>query len=368
MLTSKKNVLKPLIASRDGVHLTAYLVNRGDLIDLKSQLRTVIDETYEWLCGVKTVDERKKFLEPLDSLLHDSRIFKQMKGNVGVFRNEESFRVLNVPVDVEQSCQVATTFHVKPLLRWIQADQEFLFIGLEKETAHIYFGSQESFKLIDVIVFTDSHYKADSTLFSLNEVIFKLTKSFKPKIFMAGEFTLIQKFLKDIKYKNIVKPPISNVFTVRDAASLCDIIRQTLRDQSKKSFENTIQEFKLAEEGHRLQKNIFQISKAVVAGKVRKLIVTDELSIFGKIDVQSGGLAIHPFDLDHEDDCILDDLAQIVLNQGGDVVVAKRDEIPSGRPILAILDDDIHHIEKTEYLKIRKPLDKFVGSLKIFVG
>ena len=74
---------------------------------------------------------------------------------------------------------------------------------------------------------------------------------------------------------------------------------------------------------------------------MRKIIVTDELSIFGKIDPKSGGLAIHPFDLDHEDDCILDDLAQMVLSQGGEVIVAKRDEIPKGRPILAILDDEV---------------------------
>ena len=97
-------------------------------------------------------------------------------------------------------------------------------------------------------------------------------------------------------------------------------------------------------------KNIFQISKAVVQGRVRKLIVTDEISIFGKIDRNSGGVAIHPLDLDHEDDCILDDLAQMVLSQGGEVVIAKRDEIPKGRPILAILDDEASSLEKTEDL------------------
>lgn len=47
MLTSKETSLKTLLESENGVHLTAYLVNRGDLIDLKSQLVTVINEPHE---------------------------------------------------------------------------------------------------------------------------------------------------------------------------------------------------------------------------------------------------------------------------------------------------------------------------------
>ncbi len=89
--------------------------------------------------------------------------------------------------------------------------------------------------------------------------------------------------------------------------------------------------------------------------------MTDEMSIFGTIDKKTGGLALHSFDLDHEDDCILDDLAQMVLSQGGEVVIAKRDEIPKGRPILAILDDDGLVIEKTEDLQAFEVLQERFG-------
>ncbi len=378
MLTSKQTTLKPLLESKDGVHLTAYLVNRGDLIDLKSQLRTTISEAYEWLNPVMSSEERNKFLEPLDSLLNDARIFKQMKGNIGIFRNEDSFRVLNIPVDIEQSCQVATSFHIKPLLRWLQGDQEFLFLGLERDSAHLYLGSQDSFKLIDSILFPEffktkeslSDYmslkkarqnkvKESETFTWLNEWILELTKGSKPRLFVAGETSMVQALNRSLNYKNTVKTPISNSFAKQSASEQCQMIRKILKDESKKSLEKAILEFRFAEEGNRTRKNIFQISKAVVQGKVRKLVVTDELSIFGKIDRNSGGLAIHPFDLDHEDDCILDDLAQMVLSQGGEVVVAKRDEIPKGRPILAILDCDGESLEKTEDLQYEVLQERF---------
>jgi len=378
MLTSKRMTLKPLLESANGVHLTAYLENRGDLIDLKSQLRDVISQSHEWLNPVMTSDVRNKFLEPLDALLLDARIFKQMKGNIGIFRNEDSFRVLNIPTEVEQSCQVATSFHVKPLLRWLQSDQEFLLLGLNNDSAHLYLGSQDSLKIIDSILFPEFFRereafegylslkesrkrkdKEEETFAWLNEWISGLTKNSQPKLFVAGEKTLVESLNRNLKYQNMIKAPVANAFNQQKVAEICQAVRKLLKNDSRELLERALLEFRFAEEGNRAQKNIFQIARAVVNGRVRKLIVTDELSIFGKIDGKSGGLSIHPFDLDHEDDCILDDLAQMVLNQGGEVIVASRDEIPKGRPILAILDDDGTTIEKTEDLQREALQERF---------
>jgi hypothetical protein len=378
MLTSRKMTLKPLLDSNDGVHLTAYLVNRNDLIDLKSQIRTTLADATDWLRDAMSTDELKKFLEPVEALLNDARIFKQMKGNIGIFRNEESFRILNIPIDIEQTCQVATSFHVKPLLRWIQGDQEFLFLGLEKQAAYLYLGSQDSFKLIDSIVFPDffktkenvtddislkstrqKKTKETETFKWLNEWILDLTKNSKPKLFIAGEPSLIEALNKSLNYIKAIKTPVTQTFSQFNASEPCQKIRKILKIDSKQSLEKALLEFRFAEEDNRAKKNIFQISKAVVQGKVRKLIVTDELSIFGKIDKKSGGIAIHPADLDHEDDCILDDLAQMVLSQGGEVIVAKRHEIPKGRPVLAILEDDSQFLEKAEELQYEVLEERF---------
>lgn len=367
MLTSKQTILKPLLESEDGVHLTAYIVNRGDQMDLKSQLKKVIGDSYEWLQSAISIEERKRFLEPLDDLMLDTRMFKQMKGNIGLFRTLDFFRVLNIPVDVEQSCHVATSFHVKPLLRWLQADREFVLLGMEEDSAHLYVGSQDSFKLVDSILFPDLRetrqrkVKEDETFSWLNEWINDLTKTTKPKLFVAGEKSKVDGLNRHLRYKNMMKTPVANFFGQRNVSDICAIIRKQLKVESKNALEKSLLEFRFAEEGNRTRKNIFQISKAVVQGRVRKLIVTDELSIFGTIDRKTGGIAIHPYDLNHEDDCILDDLAQMVLSQGGEVIIAKRDEIPKGRPILAILDDDGLAIEKTEYLQAFDVLQERIG-------
>jgi hypothetical protein len=380
MLNTKRTTLKPILESADGVHLTAYLVNRGDLSDLKLQLQESINSAYEWLNPVMSIDERNKFLEPLDSILKNSTMLKDMRGNIGLFRNKDFFRILNIPIEVEPICQVATSFHVKPLLKWLQIDQEFLILGLEKDYAHLYLGGQSSLKLIDLILFPEAiKQKSDpvdhtdfidqklkraienETFIQLNELISQLTKQTKPKLFLAGEKSLVRKMKRRLTYENAVATPISFSFDSKMIGDLCKNVRMIMREYTKRKFEKGLFDFRLAEDGELAQKNIFQIARAVVKGRVRKLLISDDINIFGKIDKKTGGISIHPFALDHEDDDLLDDLAQMVLSQGGEVLVAKKDQIPKGRSILAILDNDEKELERIEWSRNQDFLQERFG-------
>jgi len=343
MIASKRNTLRPLIESANGIHLSVYLVNNGDLIYVKAQLREALRQAQDCLLPVMNNEECSRFMEPLDSLLKDSRMFKQMKGNIGIFRNQDSFRMINIPVAVEHLCQIATSFHIKPLLKWLQSDQEFLLVGIDDQAARLYIGSQDSFKNLDSLIFPKSIETPEVVDLMnpwLKEWLSLIAKDFKPDLFFAGDKSLVRSFTEQLNYSSAVQSPIFESFDPSNVGEACLAVRKLLKVEAQKAIERSLQEFRFAEADNRTRKNLFQIAKAVIQGRVRKLIVSDDLSIFGKIDKVSGGLAIHPCDLDHEDDDILDDLAQMVLSQGGEVVVASQDEIPKGRPILAILDDE----------------------------
>ncbi|MCB0422427.1 MAG: hypothetical protein KDD61_15615, partial [Bdellovibrionales bacterium] len=146
MFQPKELSLKTIIRSKGGVHLTSYLENRGSLVQLKKQIRQSIEVATEHLSSVMPEEELKRFLSPLNQLLQDSKILKSFTLNIGLFRTRDSFRMLGIPVDIDHICVVATSFHVKPLLRWIQTDKEFLLLGLEKGSASLYLGSQSSAK------------------------------------------------------------------------------------------------------------------------------------------------------------------------------------------------------------------------------
>ncbi len=358
MISNKKTALKFLLESKDGLHLTAYLDNSGGAGRLRDQIRESLIVAREFLKNTLPPAEIDRFLEPIQKLSGDKKLLKEMNGNVGLFRTATSFRILNLPVTVEQICVVATTFHVKPLLRWMQVDHDFLLLGLDRRAAFLYQGNQQSFRCIDSIEASDNdQLRLEEVAIWMNEWLMDLARDAKPKLFLAGDGPLAVELPEELAYPNTYSRPLGGPFRQNSAASLCYDVRQTLIQEARKTLESALVEFYLAEDLKLGKRNIFQIAKAAIQGRVRKLIVADGIQIFGKMDPKTGGLAIHPADLDHEDDDLLDDLAQTVLAKGGEVIVAKRDEIPKGHPILAIIDRPTG--ESTQTLPVGQPTLEF---------
>lgn len=343
MIVNARESIKDILESTDGVHLTAYLVNRGDLADLRRQIRSVVAEARKFLAPIVAGEKRRRFLRPLEGLLLDARVLREMSGNIGLFRTKHFFRILSVPVPVETTCVVATSFHVKPLLRWMQQDQSFLLLGLEKGGAHLFYGTQASLARVDSLMLpimhpTDRRPASDGGGLAIHEWIEDIVADARPELFVAGEERLTSVFFEGSRYARTRKQPISPAFSEDRVAKIVAAIRSRLRLEAAQRIEDVFKEFRLAEETNASGKDIHQIAKAAVRGGIRKLIVADGIEVFGKLDASNGGLRIHPFELDHEDDDLLDDIAQTVLRQGGEVIVAPRDEIPKGRPILAIFN------------------------------
>jgi hypothetical protein len=379
MVFDKKKALQSILESTDGIHLTIYLENQGNREGLLLQLKECIQEAHEFLQPVMTIEERMSFLEPLDSILGDKRIFENMQGHLGLFRTKEALRVLSIPIEVKRQCHVANSFHVKPLLRWMQIDKEFFMLDLSNESVSMYFGNQSTFQKIGELWFTNkwpitkqlgtikksrkitTEMKIEQLVDWISEV-WKLSPSqSQPIMFVHGEMKLGSRLSR--LSKNVQQVERLSQNKKMDIARACAFVRDFLRLESAKMIQKTLIEFRVADELNLTKKNIFQIAKAAVQGKIRKLVVAEEVNIFGKVDRETGGLALHPFDLDHEDDDILDDIAQAVLSNGGEVIVVSKQDIPQGRPAVAIvagegidIDDQIEDLRK----KLKKENDSDV--------
>lgn len=338
MLVTREKLLKDLLQSHEGIHLTAYVPHSGRTEDVKLHIKSCIDQAYDFLNPVLSEEDRHKFLEPLMNLWIDDRLMSRLNGNIGLFRTRSAFRILSLPVPVDPQCIVATSFHVKPLLRWMQEDRLFLLLGLTPEAAHLYLGSQHSFTWVGSRPLPK--FDRIASLRRVDEWVSQLSHEARFRLFIVGDSDHTRDYCKVSNYPRLVREPVAENFEHSQVSQALQIIRELHLQETSSVWEKAFFEFRLAEEEGRTRRNIFQIAKAAVEGRVRKLIVAEGVEIFGKLDHQTGGLAIHPCDLDHEDDDLLDDLAQTVLQQGGEVVIADREQIPKGRPILAILDSD----------------------------
>lgn len=351
MLGTKENALRSIINSESGVHVTVYLENSRDEAWIQDQMRNAISVATECLSPVCDPATTKKLLDPLQKILLNPKLVMSIRGNIGIFRTINSFRIVRLPVEVNHLCVVSTSFHVKPLLRWIQGDQDFLLLAFDSPNAYLYFGNQSKMELVESFLLTNTSAQSASgqgdsgkdffddrsSLQWIDLRIRELTKKSRPNLYLVGGAASIRAYQKVSTYSQLIKHPLSDKFDLNSLEKIHSLIRNNLIEYSKLRIESALLEYRWADQYNLARKNIFQIAKAVIAGQVRRLIVAEDIEIFGKIDQKSGGLSIHPAHLDHEDDDILDDLAQRVLRQGGEVITVPKDKIPKGRPILAVL-------------------------------
>jgi hypothetical protein len=155
MIDSKSIIFKNVLDSAKGLHLTMYIKFDGDVLGFRKRLNKLLKTPKMHLKSVLDEDQIKKFLEPIEALGQDGAALKQMRGNIGIFRKNDFFRFIVLPIEIEEMSLVADTFHIKPLLKWAQSDQEFLLVGLRHDGAFLYKGSQSEFKKIDEAVYPD---------------------------------------------------------------------------------------------------------------------------------------------------------------------------------------------------------------------
>lgn len=360
MIAEKRSMLQPLIDSADGVHLTIYLAREREGKSLEEELRETIDALSFDLDALMSPEKRDRFLHPLRALLEDGRFLEGLRGNLGLFRSASLFRMISIPIEVKPIAVIASTFHVKPLLRWMQVDLDFLLLSIEEEGAALYQGSQTDFQCRDRLLFQTNvatksprgarprsgPFKLPPRAPSLSDKVDSLldwtmqrTHGPTPPLYVTGDPALCEGLLKQLNapYANRLARHIPA--HGRKLPNICLEIRALLRQQARLTLEQALIEFRSAEEINLGDRNIFQIAKAAIEGRVKKLIVADGVHIFGRIHPVTGNLTINRDNAHHRDDDILDDLAQTVLHQGGEVVVASKAQIPKGRPALAILYD-----------------------------
>jgi len=349
VLTAKNKLLKTVVDSKDGIHLTIYVRIDGDMEVFRKRLDQLLKTADEHLSPVLSHEEKEKFLKPVHALSFEDDTLKNFTGHIGIFRKKDFFRFIRIPTEIEETCVVADTFHIKPLIKWAQQDQDFIFLGFTDSGVNVYKGSLTEFKKIDEVFYKrpKNNGRVAATRSEKREIkksiewfatyLSDLIGSASSVVFVAGPSDYVKPFIKKFKSENLYPETIASLYTSENLSEICRYIRSRLRLYSRTKLDEILKEFELAQKMKIAKINIFQIAKAAIQGRVKKLVVAEDLNIFGKLDLATGGVSIHPLDLDHEDDCLLDDLAQTVLLKGGEVVVAKRSEIPKGRPIVAVL-------------------------------
>lgn len=77
------------------------------------------------------------------------------------------------------------------------------------------------------------------------------------------------------------------------------------------------------------------VAKAAFESRVEKLLISEDKIVPGKIDTKTGEILYGDINSPDYDD-VLDDLAELVLSNGGSVLVLSEDKMPSDASVAAV--------------------------------
>ena len=352
MKSSKKKIIENIILSKGNIHFTLYVRPEYGLSHMKKQIVTAIMETNDELKDILTKEELRDFLKPIWRMYADENMLKKFKLPIGIFRNKEEFHILSIPVKHDSDFSLADSFFVKPLLKWMQFDHEYILIGINNRSASLMYGDLTEAHIVDEIFYDEnSMLKNESSFieeisFWINEWKQTMGASHKSSLIILGAESWVEKLSKRHEKKKGGVRLLRMNFEKEHRSLYIDEIRKIFAHEATLNLKSKIREFHFHTNNEEIITDIFEIAEAVSSGRVRKIMINEDFKIYGKYNTKEGTLNIHNRDMDYEDDDLLDDIAQEVIKQKGEVIVVSKNANDISAPIKAIVKKDFDAIKQ----------------------
>jgi hypothetical protein len=347
--------------------------NQQDPIRFKNLIRTV----EESLAQKYRDRDTKPLLEPLRKLAEDSFFWNHTLDGLAVLASAEITKVFPLQRTVSELAVVADSFHIKPLLRVLQSADRYQVLCLTRESAWLYEGNRYALDKLEVPglpkTLTEalgeqvtephltyaSHGSGTAGTASMiygqgsrkdeidkdTERYFRavdravLTHVSKPSglPLLLVALSEHQPVFRQVSQNPALLPNgvLSNPEAL-SAEQLRDACWAVMEPQYLARLAKLSEQFGHAVAHEKGTADLSDAARAAVAGRVGTLLIEADRVIPGKLDTNTGTVEFASLD-DPEVDDLLDDLAEVVLRQGGDIVIVPKERMPTTTGLAAML-------------------------------
>jgi phosphoribosyl-ATP pyrophosphohydrolase len=354
--------IKSLIQSKNGVHISIYIPQPASVLNFKNFLDAALAKCTTQIGQSMSEEKIIEILGPIESLKTNSKMLSGFNSNIAIFRTSSFLRILSLPVDIDFDVHVADSFHVKPLLTYLNQDYQYLFFGSDGNKGYLYKGTKKSYNLLDEFYYHDDQYFDNDPNYSeltsdikrkqylietniswIEQVISTIDKDYSHDIFISANASETKILRKSLKNRRLHWRNVSRKYDPKKEKWVMETIQKTLDLEKTALLNISLNEFvkpHLRKLSHnRVSYDINEISKAAKKGHVKKLLIASDAFVFGKINEENGEVTLHEVDKDHTDDDLLDDIAQNVYKSGGEVLLIKKNSMPDNELIVGIIND-----------------------------
>ncbi|MEN9507576.1 MAG: hypothetical protein RLZZ621_139 [Gemmatimonadota bacterium] len=382
MTTPRPDHLAELLADQDGPRISLYLPTgryQPTRLEERIQYRGLIREAEQSLRMEHKQDLIDTLLAPLVTLAEDESFWAHIKQGLAVFRSQDLMTVYRLQRPVPRLAIVADSFHIKPLLRIMQSADAFAVLALTGDHVRLFTGNRDG--LDEVHLHHDvprslvaalgnqltepvetaagvgktghavGSYSMRHAVGSREDEVDKDTEKFFRIIDRAiikhhtqpdGTPLILaalpqhQPVFRTVSHNPQLWPEgitgNPDAFTVEELREKAWVL---MRPRYLARLQQVLDDFGAAEPRALASDAVEAIALAALGGRVRTLLVDQDRLIPGRIDQQTGQVHFGQLEDPHTDD-VLDELAEMTLRTGGEVIIAPGERMPTGTGIAAV--------------------------------
>lgn len=315
----------------------------------------------------------KSLLQPFYTLADDAVFWNNTQDGLAVLASPDIFRVYKLQRPVAELAVVADSFHIKPLLRIVQSADRYQILGLSRQEVKLFEGNRDALDeielppdfprtLADVIgesgqkpqpIRTHGAAGAGGRHGTASKA--DLMESDTEQFFRAVDRAVLENYSRPLRLPLVLAALPENQGSFRqlshnpfllsqsidvypDALSIDALQERAWRAVEPQYLERLaalVDMFGAARPHSLADADLVLISRNAIAGRIATLLLEADRHIPGRIDHSTG--EIEAANLAHpEVDDLLDDLGELVLHNGGQVVIVPKERMPTDTGAAAI--------------------------------
>lgn len=320
--------------------------------------------------------EIRPLLQPFNALASDRDFWNHTQDGLAVLCAPDLFRIYKLQRAVPELAIVADSFHIKPLLRIVQSADRYQILGLSRGGIRLFEGNRDAVDEIDLAPdvprtisealgdeLTEPHQtvrslgggagsgvmrhghggKSDEVAVDLERFFRAVDASILAHHSRPSALPLVLAALPE--YHGSFRKISRNPFLMTDGLKIdpdsvsTDALRTlawgVIGPAYQQRLTRLVEEFEQSKPRGLVGDHLGQIAFDAVSGRVGTLLVEADRQIPGRLDSTNGRIEFGDIDHPQVDD-LIDDLAELVLNKKGQVVVVPAERMPTATGAAAI--------------------------------
>lgn len=366
--------LRTLIAHDAAPCISIYMpTHRGGGPDDRQRYGGLVRRARELLASAYTPAQIEAVCAPLEALAKDD-LWNHALDGLAVFRSRDFSVYYRLPLALSETCIVADSFHIRPLLRFLQSNERYFLLNLSQGRTSFFKGSAHGLGPVDLSSLPRSLAEAvgvktaergmnfhtgsrgqapvfqgngheDSVrdeelqqfLRRVDKALWEVLRDENAPLILASTPKIAAAFQSISRYPHLLHENISGNFANAKMEDLHGRAWPLVQAYTDGRLKDAAQRYGNLISRGRAMDDISSIARFAVQGRVRDLLVDRDAHLWGRMDRTTGAIELHKTQQDAHDDDVLDDIAEAVLLRGGEVLTLGTKDMPSKDPVAATL-------------------------------